>query len=99
MFIVSQEPILFQYFSNEHYEADEYDKYLKKYEKASLKTSTSLALLNWGQNAIFSVGLSAMMVLATREIMAGKQATLEYVGKQVLKMYKSERYNRKTEET
>lgn len=60
-----------KYFSNEQFEANQYDKYLQKYEKASLKTSTSLALLNWGQNAIFSVGLSAMMVLATREIMAG----------------------------
>lgn len=60
-----------KYFGNENYEADQYDKYLKKYERASLKTATSLALLNWGQNAIFSVALSAMMVLATKEIIAG----------------------------
>uniref|UniRef100_A0A0P4W1W0 Iron-sulfur clusters transporter ABCB7, mitochondrial n=3 Tax=Scylla TaxID=6760 RepID=A0A0P4W1W0_SCYOL len=60
-----------KYFNNEQFEADQYDKYLKKYELASLKTSTSLALLNWGQNAIFSMGLSAMMILATREIIAG----------------------------
>lgn len=63
---------LFQYFNNEKYEADQYDKYLRKYERASLKTATSLALLNWGQNAIFSVALSTMMVLATKEIIAGK---------------------------
>lgn len=61
-----------QYFNNEEHEAKEYDKYLKKYEGASLKTATSLALLNWGQNAIFSVALSAMMVLATKEILNGK---------------------------
>ncbi|KAK4299637.1 hypothetical protein Pmani_028096 [Petrolisthes manimaculis] len=60
-----------KYFNNEQYEARQYDRFLKKYEVASLKTSTSLALLNWGQNVIFSVGLSAIMVLATKEIITG----------------------------
>ncbi|CAG0898196.1 unnamed protein product [Darwinula stevensoni] len=60
-----------KYFNNEKYEADEYEKVLKTYEDASLKTSTSLALLNFGQNAIFSVSLSAIMVLAAKAIMAG----------------------------
>ncbi|XP_069953923.1 iron-sulfur clusters transporter ABCB7, mitochondrial [Cherax quadricarinatus] len=60
-----------KYFNNEIHEADQYDKYQQKYERASLKTATSLALLNWGQNAIFSIALSAMMVLATKEIIAG----------------------------
>lgn len=60
-----------KYFNNEHHEAEKYDKYLAKYEDASLKTTTSLALLNWGQNAIFSVGLTAIMVLAAQNIMAG----------------------------
>ena len=31
----------------------EYDKYLKQYEIASLKTNWSLAFLNFGQNLIF----------------------------------------------
>ena len=44
---------------------------MQKYEKASLKTSTSLALLNFGQNAIFSVALSGIMVMAAREIING----------------------------
>jgi ABC-type multidrug transport system fused ATPase/permease subunit len=60
-----------QYFTNEKYEAERYDKLLAKYETASLKTTTSLALLNWGQNAIFSVGLTAIMLLATQSIMQG----------------------------
>ena len=42
-----------------------------KYEKASLKTSQSLALLNFGQNAIFSTALVGMMWLATDQIIAG----------------------------
>ena len=44
---------IFQYFSNEDYEAQQYDKYLKEYEEASLKTNWSLAFLNFGQNLIF----------------------------------------------
>ncbi|KAK7107846.1 hypothetical protein V1264_015691 [Littorina saxatilis] len=61
-----------KYFNNEKYEAETYDVHLKNYEQASLKTTTSLALLNWGQNVIFSVGITAVMVLATQNIMKGE---------------------------
>lgn len=42
-----------KYFNNESYEADRYESALKDFERANLKTQTSLALLSWGQNAIF----------------------------------------------
>ena len=61
-----------KYFNNEDYEAKEYDKSLVQYEKASLKTSGSLALLNFGQNFIFSSALVAMMWLATDKIIQGQ---------------------------
>jgi len=38
---------------------------------ASLKTSSSLALLNFGQNAIFSITMSAAMILAAKQIIEG----------------------------
>ncbi|XP_076352040.1 ATP binding cassette subfamily B member 7 isoform X1 [Tachypleus tridentatus] len=60
-----------KYFNNEEYEANQYDYYLTKYERASLKTTTSLALLNFGQNAIFSGSLAAVMILASKGILAG----------------------------
>lgn len=63
---------LFQYFNNEKYEAERYDGFLKVYESSSLKTTTTLAMLNFGQSAIFSVGLTAIMVLASKGIMAGE---------------------------
>jgi ABC-type transport system involved in Fe-S cluster assembly fused permease/ATPase subunit len=61
----------FQYFNNEQYEAERYDKLLENYEKASLKTSTSLSMLNFGQNAIFSSSLVAVMLCASSQITAG----------------------------
>ena len=60
-----------KYFNNEDYEAKQYDQSLRKYETASLKTSTSLALLNFGQNAIFSTALATIMIMAAREIVDG----------------------------
>ncbi len=60
-----------QYFNNEHYEAEEYDKILRKYESASLKTTTSLSLLSFTQNAVFSMALTAVMVMASHGITQG----------------------------
>ncbi|XP_055532176.1 iron-sulfur clusters transporter ABCB7, mitochondrial isoform X2 [Wyeomyia smithii] len=68
-----------KYFNNELYEAQRYDDVLKKYEAASLKTSTSLALLNFGQNAIFSVALSTIMVMAANEIVKGNMTVGDLV--------------------
>ncbi|KAL6660089.1 hypothetical protein ACP70R_002211 [Stipagrostis hirtigluma subsp. patula] len=60
-----------KYFNNEHFEVEKYDKYLKKYEDAALKTQSSLAYLNFGQNVIFSSALSTAMVLSSYGVMSG----------------------------
>ena len=60
-----------KYFNNEEFEAKRYDSLLQKYTDASLKTTTSLALLNFGQNAIFSASLATIMVLTAKGIIAG----------------------------
>ncbi|KAK6052424.1 ABC transporter, ATP-binding protein [Cooperia oncophora] len=61
-----------KYFNNEKFEADRYDYFLKKFEHASLKTTSSLALLNFTQNAIFSAGLIGVMYLAANKIANGE---------------------------
>lgn len=58
-------------FGNEHYEANRYDLVQTIFERASLKTTTSLAVLNFGQNLIFSSGLTVFMYLASNSIMQG----------------------------
>ncbi|XP_072294673.1 iron-sulfur clusters transporter ABCB7, mitochondrial [Eucyclogobius newberryi] len=60
-----------KYFNNEKYEAEKYDAFLKIYESSSLKTTSTLAALNFGQSAIFSAGLTAIMLLASKGIAAG----------------------------
>ncbi|XP_071773022.1 iron-sulfur clusters transporter ABCB7, mitochondrial [Centroberyx gerrardi] len=68
-----------KYFNNEKYEAEKYDGYLKTYESSSLKTTSTLAMLNFGQSVIFSVGLTAIMVLASKGIMAGSMTVGDLV--------------------
>lgn len=61
-----------KYFNNEKYEVGRYDQALKKYEDASIKVTTSLALLNTGQNVIFSGALAAMMYMAAQGVATGQ---------------------------
>uniref|UniRef100_A0A8C7FFZ0 Iron-sulfur clusters transporter ABCB7, mitochondrial n=1 Tax=Oncorhynchus kisutch TaxID=8019 RepID=A0A8C7FFZ0_ONCKI len=68
-----------KYFNNEKYEAEKYDGYLKSYESSSLKTTYTLAMLNFGQSVIFSVGLTGIMVLASKGIMAGSMTVGDLV--------------------
>ncbi|KAI3991272.1 hypothetical protein MKX01_034591 [Papaver californicum] len=68
-----------KYFNNEEYEAEKYDEFLKKYEDAALKTSSSLAFLNFGQNVIFSTALSMAMVLCSHGIMSGEMTVGDLV--------------------
>ncbi|XP_071738016.1 ABC transporter B family member 25, mitochondrial-like [Rutidosis leptorrhynchoides] len=60
-----------KYFNNEHHETEEYDKYLRRYEEAALKTQRSLAVLNFGQTLVFSTALSAAMILSANGVMNG----------------------------
>ncbi|KAL5409356.1 Iron-sulfur clusters transporter atm1, mitochondrial [Paraphaeosphaeria minitans] len=60
-----------KYFNNEKYEVAKYNNALLGYERASIKVATSLALLNSGQNLIFSSALTAMMYLAADGVANG----------------------------
>ncbi|KAI3832191.1 hypothetical protein MKW92_034273 [Papaver armeniacum] len=68
-----------KYFNNEEFEAEKYDEFIKKYENAALKTSSSLAFLNFGQNVIFSTALSMAMVLCSHGIMVGEMTVGDLV--------------------
>jgi ATP-binding cassette subfamily B protein len=60
-----------KYFNNEEHEAARYDENLRSLENAKVKATTSLALLNLGQAAVVSLGVTAMMWLAADGVVAG----------------------------
>ena len=61
-----------KYFGAERREAERYDKSLAIYEKASINTYISLAVLNTGQGVIFTAGLTACLAMSAIDVMAGK---------------------------
>lgn len=65
-----------QAFSNIEYETKRYNDIISVQNRASVATNESLALLNWGQNVIFSAGMTAVMLLAAHGVAAGTMVRL-----------------------
>ncbi len=68
-----------KYFSAEQREAKRYDRSMKRYEEASVKAYTSLAVLNAGQAIMFTIGLAAAMVLCAYGIESGRNTVGDFV--------------------
>ncbi len=68
-----------KYFSAEEREAKRYDRSMARYEDASVKAYTSLAMLNAGQAVVFAIGLAAAMVLCARGVEAGTNTVGDFV--------------------
>jgi ABC-type transport system involved in Fe-S cluster assembly fused permease/ATPase subunit len=60
-----------KYFSNEHFEQERYDENLQRLEKASIKSQTSLSLLNLGQSLIIAVAVTLLVWRATVGVVDG----------------------------
>jgi ATP-binding cassette subfamily B protein len=68
-----------KYFSAEAREAERYDKSVERFERASVKTYTSLALLNAGQAVIFTVGLTLTMIMCAVGVRNGTHTVGDFV--------------------
>jgi ATP-binding cassette, subfamily B, heavy metal transporter len=68
-----------KYFSAEEREAARYDRSMERYESASVKTYTSLAVLNTGQAIIFTAGLTATMVMCAVGVRSGHNTVGDFV--------------------
>ena len=68
-----------KYFAAEDRERARYDRSMKRYEEASVQAYTSLAVLNAGQAAIFTVGLGVAMVLCVLGIRQGANTVGDFV--------------------
>ncbi|MGE0802861.1 MAG: ABC transporter ATP-binding protein/permease, partial [Lautropia sp.] len=64
-----------KYFGNERFEAERYDASLQVWERAAIKSQTTLSLLNIGQSAIIALAVTAMVWRATAGV-AGGELTL-----------------------
>ena len=60
-----------KYFGNEDHEARRFDASIARYERAAIRTYSSLGVLNSGQAVIFTLGMAICMLLAARDVTAG----------------------------
>ena len=58
-------------FTNEGFERDRLDRTLALYQRAAIRSRTSLAALNFGQAGIIAVGVTVIMILAAQGVVAG----------------------------
>lgn len=68
-----------KYFGAEAREAQRYDKSVARYEEASVHTYTSLAVLNTGQAVIFTLGLTATMLMCAIGVRNGTNTVGDFV--------------------
>src|SRR6478736_3098790 len=68
-----------KYFGAEERESARYDRSMERFEKASVKTYTSLAILNAGQAIIFTAGLTATMLMCVSGIRNGTHTIGDFV--------------------
>ena len=60
-----------KYFGNEDHEARRFNSSMARYERAAIRTYTSLGVLNTGQAVIFTIGTVICMLLAARDVASG----------------------------
>lgn len=68
-----------KYFNAEKREAQRYDVSMARYERNSISSYVSLAVLNSGQTIIFAIALTIMMVMCVQGIRAGTNTIGDFV--------------------
>ncbi|WP_299616362.1 ABC transporter ATP-binding protein/permease [Pelagibius sp.] len=68
-----------KYFGNEDHESRRYDVALAGYEEASIRSRTSLSLLNVGQSIIIAIAITLLMILAAQGVVAGSMTVGDFV--------------------
>ena len=68
-----------KYFGAEEREAQRYDRSMERYEAGSVRTYTSLAVLNAGQAVIFTAGLTATMLMCAIGVRNGTHTVGDFV--------------------
>ncbi|MEE4379527.1 MAG: ABC transporter ATP-binding protein/permease [Candidatus Competibacteraceae bacterium] len=61
-----------KYFGNEEWEARRCDNTLAEWENSAVLTQTSMSTLNFGQDAIIAMGVTAIMFFAANQVLTGQ---------------------------
>jgi ATP-binding cassette, subfamily B, heavy metal transporter len=68
-----------KYFGAEEREAARYDRAMARYERTSVRTYVSMAVLNAGQAVIFTLGLIVVLVMCVAEVRNGTKTVGAFV--------------------
>jgi ATP-binding cassette subfamily B protein len=68
-----------KYFGNEAHEARRFDGAMRGYERAAVKSRTSLSILNTSQAVVVALGITAIMIMAAQGIAAGTMTLGDFV--------------------
>ncbi len=68
-----------KYFNNEEYELNRYDISMQQWEKAAVRSTTSLSLLNSMQGLVIATGVTVMMMMASAEVVQGAMSVGDLV--------------------
>jgi len=68
-----------KYFGNEEHEARRFDGAMHDYERAAIKTRTSLSILNTSQAAVVALGITVIMIMTAQGIAAGTMTLGDFV--------------------
>ncbi|MDH5471562.1 MAG: ABC transporter ATP-binding protein/permease [Gammaproteobacteria bacterium] len=60
-----------KYFNNEAYELNRYNDTLTQWEDSAVKSTSSMALLNFGQGGIIALGVTLIMIYASQGVLDG----------------------------
>jgi len=60
-----------KYFTNEDYELNRYQNTMTEWEHSAVKSQNSMSLLNFGQGAVISIGVTFIMIYAAQGVVDG----------------------------
>ncbi len=68
-----------KYFGNEEHEAERFDYHMREWEKQSVISEQTLALLNIGQGTIIAIGMIIILYLAAKGVVAGELTIGDFI--------------------
>ena len=68
-----------KYFGNEEHEADRFDNHMQEWEKQSIISEQTLALLNIGQGTIIAIGIIFILYLAAKGVVTGDLSIGDFI--------------------